>query len=129
MKLLDTNICISILNGRDKAVARRFRDEEDDIVLCSIVKGELLFGARASGRVAENLRSLTKLFELLPSLPFDDDAASKYGELRAELRRQGTPIGPNDMLIAAIALVHRATVITRNVKEFERVPELAVVRW
>lgn len=129
MKLLDTNICISILNGGDKSVAKRFRDEKDDLVLCSVVKAELLFGARASGRVAENLRSLTRLFELFPSLPFDDDAAMRYGELRSALRREGIPIGPNDMLIAAIALVHRATVVTRNVKEFERVPELAVVRW
>lgn len=129
MKLLDTNICISILNGSDKHLAKRFRDETDDMVLCSVVKGELVFGARASGRVAENLRSLTKLFGLFPSLPFDDEAATRYGELRAVLRREGTPIGPNDMLIAAIALVHRATVVTRNVKEFERVPDLSVVRW
>jgi tRNA(fMet)-specific endonuclease VapC len=99
------------------------------MVLCSIVKAELLFGARASGRVAENLRSLAKLFEHFPSLPFDDEAATRYGELRAELRREGTPIGPNDMLIAAIALVHSAAIVTRNVREFERVPELEVVRW
>ncbi len=97
--------------------------------MCSVVKAELLSGARASARVRENLERLARLFALFPSLPFDDEAAAHYGPLRAQLRRSGTPIGGNDMLIAAIALSNDATLVTRNEKEFRLVPGLRVEVW
>jgi tRNA(fMet)-specific endonuclease VapC len=94
-----------------------------------VVKAELLFGARNGSRAAENLRRLDRFFEAFESLPFDDDAAQAYGLLRAELRRAGKPIGANDMLIAAIALAHRATLVTRDDDDFLRVPGLRVESW
>lgn len=97
--------------------------------LCSVVKAELLFGARNSSRVAENLERLDRFFAPLESLVFDDLAAEHYGVLRAWLRREGSPIGANDMLIAAIALANDATLATRNLDEFRRVPGLRVQRW
>lgn len=94
-----------------------------------MVKAELLYGARASERVDENLSRLAELFGAFPSLPFDDEAASHYGVVRAQLKRAGTPIGGNDMLIAAIALAHDAAVATGNGREFRRVPGLRVLDW
>jgi tRNA(fMet)-specific endonuclease VapC len=129
VKLLDTNVCVAVLSGGESAVVGRLRRESADLVLCSVVKAELLYGAHHSARVSENLARLSEFFSLFPSLPFDDDAAEHYAVLRAALRRAGTPIGPNDLLIAAIALGAGATVVTRNAREFDRVPGLPVEAW
>lgn len=130
MRLLDTNVCVGWLSGKDLGVKRQLATlKRDEVALCSVVKAELLYGARASARVGENLERLERLFALFPSLPFDDAAAGHYGALRAQLRRSGTPIGGNDMLIAAIALATDATLVTRNEKEFRLVPGLRVEVW
>ena len=130
MFLLDTNVCIAFLNGRDARVRERLlASSPDDIRLCSVVKAELLYGARGSDRVAENLRRLEQFFAPLQSLAFDDAAADWYGTIRAQLRRDGTPIGGNDLLIAAIARATDATLVTRNEGEFRRVPGLRVDVW
>lgn len=129
-KLLDTNICIAYLDGRDPKVQKKLLSQSlDDVALCSVVKAELLYGARHSARVEENLARLAAFFGPLRSLPFDDDAAERYGEIRAQLRRSGTPIGGNDMMIAAIAASAGATVVTRNQEEFRRIPGLRVESW
>ncbi|GMU53195.1 MAG: hypothetical protein AMXMBFR33_23410 [Candidatus Xenobia bacterium] len=128
--LLDTNICIRFLNGTDSDLAKRLLDcPPDELFLCSIVKAELLYGARKSDRVADNLLRLERFFAALESLPFSDDAASQYGLLRAQLERSGELIGANDMLIASIALAWDLTLATRNVRELSRVPGLRVERW
>ena len=97
--------------------------------LSSVVKAELLYGARKSTRIAENLRVLERFFDTIASLPFDDRCAEEYGLLREELDRAGTPIGANDLLIAATARVHRAVLVTHNVREFSRVAELQLEDW
>jgi tRNA(fMet)-specific endonuclease VapC len=129
VKLLDTNVCIAFLNGADPVLRDRFRDTDDDLVTCSVVRGELLYGARRSARVDQNLERLAEFFSLLPSLPFDDAAAEHYGVVRALLVGAGTPIGGNDLLIASIALARGASVVTRNHREFHRVPGLRVETW
>lgn len=129
MKILDTDICIAFLNGRDKKLERRFLDETDGLILCSVVKAELFFGAACSQRPEENRRKLAVLFDTLDSLSFDDECAEHYGRIRADLKKKGTPIGPNDLLIAATALGHGVSVITRNAREFERVDGLHVEVW
>jgi tRNA(fMet)-specific endonuclease VapC len=129
-KLLDTNICIAFLTGRQPAVRDKLLSlPRDEIVLCSVVKAELLYGARNSERVDQNLARLSAFFAPFRSLPFDDEAAERYGEIRALLRRQGTPIGGNDMMIAAIAASSGATLVTRNQDEFRRVVGLRVESW
>jgi tRNA(fMet)-specific endonuclease VapC len=101
MRLLDTNICVAYLNGTDAAVKKRLLAlSPDEVALCSVVKAELLYGARASGRVEQNLARLDAFFAPFASLSFDDDAADRYGVIRAQLRRDGTPVGANDMMIA-----------------------------
>jgi tRNA(fMet)-specific endonuclease VapC len=79
--------------------------------------------------VEQNLERLREFFSPFDSLPFDDDAAERYGVIRAQLRREGNPIGANDMLIAAIALTADVAVVTRNRQEFRRVAGLRVETW
>jgi tRNA(fMet)-specific endonuclease VapC len=128
--LLDTNVCVAYLNERESSLRQRFEaTSPGDLSLCSVVKAELLYGARNSSRVADNLSKLSKFFSLFESLPFDDDAAEHYGVVRAQLRRGGHPIGANDMMIAATALAADLTIITRNQNEFLRVAGLRVEAW
>jgi len=129
-RLLDTNICVPMINRSDASLAKRLLSSDPaSIVLCSVVRAELAFGARNSKRVAENLDRVEQFCSAFESVPFGDDAADTYGELRAQLRREGRPIGANDLMIAAIAVAERLTLVTRNVGEFKRVPKLAIEAW
>lgn len=128
--LLDTNICIALLAARERALVDRFKQAlPADFALCSIVKAELWYCARHSQQVDHNLRVLEKFFLQFESLSFDDRTAEIYGAIRALLATGGTPIGANDLLIASIAQAHDLTVITRNRREFIRVPGLRVEAW
>ncbi len=128
--LLDTNTCIRFLNGTSVAVRRRMEAEApQDLALCSIVKAELIHGARKSGRPERNLERLRGFFRGFVSLPFDDAAAAAYGEIRLSLERAGTPIGANDLCIAAIAKANELTLVTHNVREFSRVEALPLEDW
>jgi tRNA(fMet)-specific endonuclease VapC len=128
--LLDTNVCIRILNGSSPVVAARLQSTSPaEVRLCSVVKAELLYGARKSARVDENLRLLHRFFAPLVSLPFDDRCADEAGILRLDLERSGRPIGPNDLLIAATARAHDLVLVTANTREFGRVPGLRLDDW
>ncbi len=130
MYLLATNACIRILNGTSAALIERLKAVPRSMMrLSSVVKAELIYGARKSSRTAENLRLLERFFDTIASLPFDDRCAEEYGLLREELDRAGTPIGPNDLLIAATARAHRAILVTHNTREFSRVAELRIEDW
>ena len=128
--LLDTNTCIQFLNSRNSALQRRLAAiSRDDVAICQIVKAELIYGAYRSARREANLALLARFFSQFVSLPFDDASAEIYGRIRAELVRAGTPIGPNDLMIAAIALAHDAILVTHNVREFGRVEGLRFEDW
>lgn len=128
--LPDTNVLIKFLNpGQTKVKDRFLAVDTSQVRLCSVVKAELYYGAMKGSRASENLVLLDEFYANFDSLSFDDDAAKKYGEIRSTLARQGTPIGPNDLMIAAIALVHGATVITHNTREFSRVDGLKIEDW
>ncbi|MBF0612422.1 MAG: type II toxin-antitoxin system VapC family toxin [Magnetococcales bacterium] len=126
--LLDTNTCIAFLKQR-KSVVDRIELCSSPPVLCSIVKAELLYGCYKSNQRERNLALLIDFFSTLPSLPFDDRAAEYYGQLRAFLAHRGTPIGANDLLIAAIGLANELVLVTHNVGEFSRVPGLRLEDW
>jgi tRNA(fMet)-specific endonuclease VapC len=127
--LLDTNICIHIINVRPAAVLQRFRDYRmGEIGLCSVVAAELAYGVAKSGS-KRNRDALDLFLAPLAILPFDEAALWSYGDLRADLERQGTPIGALNTLIAAHALSQQASLVTNNVKEFERVPGLKLDHW
>jgi tRNA(fMet)-specific endonuclease VapC len=99
------------------------------VVLCSVVVAELLYGAHRSAQVAKTLGEVKAFCSGFASLQFDDRAAEEYGRMRAYLASQGTPIGPNDLMIAAIALANRLILVTHNTREFSRVPGLILEDW
>lgn len=128
--LLDTNIIIYTMKRRPPQVAARFAERRaDELRLSSISLAELHFGAAKSQQPAKALQAIANLGDALDIAPFDEAAAQAYGPLRAELERQGRPIGALDTLIAAHALSLDATLVTHNVGEFSRVPGLRVEDW
>jgi tRNA(fMet)-specific endonuclease VapC len=129
MILLDTNICIYIINTKPPAVLARFQQYRlGDIGLCSVVAAELAFGVAKSGS-ALNRQALEMFLAPLTILPFDESAAWAYGDLRADLERCGTPIGSLDTMIAAHALSQQALLVTHNTREFAKVPGLQLDDW
>jgi len=128
--LLDSNTCIRYLNGQSASIRRNLEARQpEEIVLCSVVKAELIYGAVKSARLESNLEKLRRFAEPFASLPFDDGAAEVYGRIRTRLERSGRPIGPNDLLIAAITISHGATLVTHNTGEFSRVENLRYEDW
>jgi tRNA(fMet)-specific endonuclease VapC len=131
--LLDTNSWIEHLRRgtASKVTARLAAAPPGSVCLCSVVLAELVYGALRSGPAhqAANLALLAKLRQQFVSLPFDDQAAEEYGKVRAHLAALGTPIGPNDLLISAIALANGMTLVTHNTTEFSRVPGLVLEDW
>lgn len=129
--LLDTNSCIDHLRrGTTSPVTTRLAAVvPGSAVLCSVVVAELLYGAHRSAQVARNLSQVRAFCSQFVSLPFNDQAAEEYGRIRAHLAAQGTLIGPNDLMIAAIALADGLILVTHNTAEFNRVPSLALEDW
>jgi len=127
--LLDTNILSDLIREPQGAVANRISAAGEETVCTSIVvAAELRFGAEKSGS-----RKLAGRIDLILSaldvLPLEPPADRHYGEIRQQLARQGAPIGPNDLLIAAHALAVDLTVVTASAREFSRVPGLKVENW
>lgn len=128
--LLDTNACISYINGRAPRLRDMFHSKAfSEIVVSSITKAEMYFGSQKSQRPERSRAEQDEFFQSIDSLPFDDDAAEEYGSIRAYLERRGTPIGPHDMLIAAIARANGLIVVTHNTRHFSRIPGLNVEDW
>ena len=130
MYLLDSNNCIQFLNGKSIHIDRQLRGiKPSNIKLCSIVKAEMWYGASRSNNASATLARLETFFEPYESIPFDDAAAAEDGRIRAQLAVAGTPIGPNDLMIAAIASARQSTLVTHNTSEFSRVPGLLIEDW
>ncbi|SFK35794.1 tRNA(fMet)-specific endonuclease VapC [Desulfomicrobium apsheronum] len=128
--LLDTNICIYVIKRSPTQVLERFRKADvSSIGISSITFSELMYGAAKSSRPEQNRIALTQFVAPLEIMPYDDSAAGRYGDLRACLERQGTPIGSLDMLIAAHALALDCVLVSNNLKEFVRVPHLRMENW
>ncbi|MGI0489867.1 type II toxin-antitoxin system tRNA(fMet)-specific endonuclease VapC [Pantanalinema rosaneae CENA516] len=128
--LLDTNVCIIYLKGRNLNLKQRLEAVPNhEIAVCSIVKAELCFGAMKSVNPERNFALQQKFLAQFISLPFDDLAATTFGVIRSQLETQGTPIGAYDLQIAAIALANNLTLITHNTGEFGRVDGLQVEDW
>ncbi len=128
--LLDTNVCARYLNGKSLAIRQRLRSTNlADIAVCSVVKGELFYGAMKSNNFEKTLDRQQEFLKLFVSLPFDDDASFIYGRIRAELSTKGIIIGANDLQIAAIAMVNNLILVTHNVREFSRVNGLRFEDW
>lgn len=127
--LLDTDICIYVINQRPQAVLERFlAHEQDGLGISAVTAGELYFGVRKSGS-RRNLHVLRRFLAPLEIADFGADAAQAYGELRHTLEAKGTPIGPLDTMIAAHALALGVTLVSNNLREFKRVPALHLENW
>ena len=128
--LLDTNICIYIAKQRPPAAARRFADLAAGTVGMSLItSGEVRFGAEKSTRRDETLAALVRLIELIPVIELGANVGEAYGVLRAQMERAGTPVGNNDLWIAAHAISLGVTLVSNNTREFARVPGLALENW
>lgn len=131
--LLDTNAVIALLTNRPSTVRERLREIPTtalQLAVSSIVLFELWYGVARSRHRADNTQRLRSFMSgAVTVLPFEEEDAATAGDLRAELERRGTPIGPYDLLIAAQALRARVTLVTANVSEFRRVPGLNWEDW
>lgn len=127
--LLDTDTAIALIKGREETTKRLRERKPGEVAISSVTKAELFYGARKSERTNHNLGVLSRFFAPFPSLVFDDRASEEYGLIRADLERAGNPIGPNDLLIAALARARDLTLVSFNVREFDRVIGLKVASW
>jgi tRNA(fMet)-specific endonuclease VapC len=129
--MLDTNICIYVLNGSLSHLADRFDAQAASLCISSITFAELWYGVEKSAptRRETNLTGLAQLMSRIELLSFDGDAAAHFGEIRAVLERAGTPCGAYDLLIGAHARSLGMTLVTNNRREFDRMPGLSVENW
>lgn len=128
--LLDTNICIYIAKQKPPHIFDKFKELHiGEASMSTITYGELYYGVQKSQHVKKNMALLQELTRLLPPLPISPEAGKYYGQLRSKLEILGTPIGNNDLWIAAHALSLNVILVTNNQKEFNRVPHLRVENW
>jgi tRNA(fMet)-specific endonuclease VapC len=131
MKLmLDTNTCIALIKRKPIHALQKFSEYQlGDIGISTVTLAELRYGVSRSLHQAKNQSALDAFTLPLEIATFDESAAVAYGTLRALLEKKGTPIGPHDTMIAAHAISMGAVLVTNNLREFNRVPELKVVDW
>ena len=128
--MLDTSICVDLIRGRRETLLRKMKQfAVDEIAISSITLAELQYGVEKSANPAKHSSLLADFCAPLEILPFDDEDAEHYGQIRAALERAGTSIGPLDMLIAAHAVSVGCTLVTNNEREFSRVDGLTVENW
>ena len=127
--LLDTNIVIYVIKRRPRIALDRFNREHGHMAVSSITLAELIHGAEKSRDPARNLAVVEDFFSRLSVLSYGEKAAWHYGNIRAGLERTGTTIGVNDLHIAAHARSEGLTLVSNNVREFERVPGLVLDNW
>lgn len=128
--MLDTNICIYIIRQRPEHVLRRFKHlRPGDVCISSVTMAELRYGVEKSQHQKKNRSALDEFVSSLEIMPFDAEASSHYGRIRASLEKKGTPIGPLDMMIAAHAQSLSSILVTNNRKEFERILHLKIEDW
>ncbi len=128
--LIDTNICIYIMNKRPIGIIHKFKQfDVGEIGVSTITVSELQYGVSKSKNRRLNKQRIEEFLFPLEILPYDEIAATIYGDIRVQLEKRGEPIGPLDLLIAAHALSRNLVLISNNEKEFKRVKNLKVENW
>ncbi len=128
--MLDTNICSYVLRIRPASVKQRFDEAGPDaLAISTVVLAELLYGAARHSQAAAIRREIRDFVSRLDVLPWDEPAADHYGDLRAELERQGRPLGAMDLMIAAHARSRGATLVSNDLRHFQRIEGLLVANW
>ncbi len=127
---LDTNVCIYFLKGMHDSVKNLLMEKHpDDIRICSIVRAELLYGAEKSAKQKGNLRIVEDFLLPFSIVPFGEEESTAYAKIQARLEKEGGPIGPNDLLIAATVQAHDGCLVSNNINEFKRVKGLRIENW
>ncbi|MDI7208812.1 type II toxin-antitoxin system VapC family toxin [Leptospira santarosai] len=128
--LLDTNICIYIINQKPESVYKKFKKIKlENIFISSITEFELKYGVQKSLHFERNLKVLEEFLSYLNILPFVSEDTNKAAKIRVELEKVGKPIGPFDLLIASQVLSNRLVLVTNNEKEFNRIKDLKIENW
>ncbi|PUA41507.1 VapC toxin family PIN domain ribonuclease [Pseudomonas protegens] len=127
--MLDTNICIFIIKNKPQHVREVFKAHHDQLCISTVTLMELIYGAEKSFNPARNLADVEGFAARLEVLKYDKDAAAHTGQLRSELAKAGTPIGPYDQMIAGHARSQGLILVTNNLREFNRVPGLRIEDW
>ncbi len=127
--MLDTNIVIYTIKNRPQAVRTQFENHYGQMCISSITLMELIYGAEKSQAPERNLRDIEGFTARMDVLPYDENAAAHSGQLRAELAKIGTPIGPYDQMIAGHARSQGLILVSNNLAEFKRVPGLRLDNW
>ncbi len=127
--MLDTNIVIYTLNNRPDTVRKQFIAHQGQLCISTVTLMELYYGAEKSSDPERNLAEIEQFAGRLAVFDYDAEAAAHTGQLRAELKATGTPLGPYDQMIAGHARSAGLIVVTNNVREFKRVPGLRVENW
>ena len=130
MYFLDTNICVYFLQGKFDSIKDKLKNiNPKDIKIPAIVKAELLYGAEKSGKKSQNIQTVVIFLLPFEIIDFDDKSSIQYSKLRAKLENKGTPIGPNEYIIASIVLANNGILVIHNQKEFKRVKSLKIEDW
>ena len=127
--MLDTNIAIYTIKNKPREVREAFKAHDGQLCISAVTLMELMYGAEASAAVERNLRDIEGFAARLDVFPYDNEAAAHTGQLRAELRKIGRPIGPYDEMIAGHARSRGLVVVTHNIKQFENVPGIRLTNW
>lgn len=127
--MLDTNIAIFTIKNRPELVRQQFERHSGQMAVSSVTAMELIYGAEKSAKPEHNLAVIEGFLARLEVLDYDQAAAAQTGQLRAELAKVGTPIGPYDTMIAGHARSRALVLVTNNTREFERVPALRIEDW
>lgn len=128
MRILDTDVCVELLRGNERVIARRL-ETDDEVATTWVTASELFFGAAKSRDPDGNAALVTEFLASLPVLSPDLAASRFFGEVKAHLRARGTPLADADLFIAATALACTATLVTGNRGHYERIPGVAIEDW
>ena len=128
--MLDTNICIYVIKHKPEKVFRKLlKTDPEDVCISSVTYAELVHGVEKSAAKERNRIALTLLLSNIEIMSFDTKAAEEYGKVRADLENRGEVIGPLDLMIAGHAKSLNCTLVTNNIKEFQRVKGLKTANW
>ena len=128
--IFDTNVCIKILNGNNESILNKIDDINNyDIIIPSIVRFELFYGAFKSKKSTKTLKILNEFLNSFETIGFNDNIAEIAGKIRADLEKKGTPIGPYDLIIGATTIYKNLILVTHNTKEFSRIDKIKIEDW
>ncbi|GAB4524265.1 MAG: type II toxin-antitoxin system VapC family toxin [Pleurocapsa sp.] len=127
--LLDTDICIYWLKGKSTVRTKVEQVDWSNLAICVITATELYFGAYNSNKIEQNLKTAENFIQSITVLPLSNDTLKKFGQLKAQLRKVGTPVADFDLLIASVAIANNLILVTNNTRHYQRITGLNLENW